>query len=167
MSIFVLIGGVVLLTYKKPDPAAASSSTTLGVPSRSARAKTSDEEDADERDLEALHTHGPGENSEVMWQIGDADDESDDGRGATGGSSLRPQVNRTRSGSGSLRARSNSYAAPKHEGEEGRGLMGGHDDDDDDDESPAHGQSSRTNDDDQDYGTWERTSVTGSPRARR
>lgn len=172
MSIFVLIGGVVLLTTKKPDPAAAHSSTALGVPSRAARAKTSDEEGADERDLEALHTSGPGESSEVMWQIGDADDESDDGRGgATGSSTLRPDLNRRRSGSGSLRARSNSYVAPKHEGEEGRGLMGAHDDDDDDDDDetpgPHHGQSSRTKDDDQEFGAWERASVTGSPRARR
>jgi hypothetical protein len=121
--------------------------------------------------LEALHPNMPGEQPETMWQIGDVDDESDDGRGAgTGASSLSPKVNRTRSGSGSLRARSNSYVAPKHEGEEGRGLMGAHDEDDEDDEEAPdyhHGSTSHARDDDQDFGTWERASVTGSPRMRR
>lgn len=173
VSILVLIGGVVLLTLKKPDPAPANS-TMIGAPTRS-RAKTSDEEAGDERDLEALHTNGPGEREEVVWQIGDADDEdSDDGRVVKGGSSkLSPKINRRRSGSGSLRARANSFMGPKHQGEEGRGLMGAHDEEDEQDDEPDHRRSPvsslrrRDDSDDEEFGTWKQATPTSSPRARR
>ncbi|KAG8747829.1 hypothetical protein FRC10_011275 [Ceratobasidium sp. 414] len=171
MSIFVLIGGVVLLTLKKPDPVPANS-TALGTPSR-VRAKASDEEVVDERDLEALHTSAPGQREEVVWQIGDADDDSDDERAITGTSQLRPELNRRRSGSGSLRARAGSYIAPKHQGEEGRGLMGIHDEDDEQDDGADHRRSpvqslhNRDDDSDDEFGTWRQATPTSSPRARR
>ncbi|CAE6430684.1 unnamed protein product [Rhizoctonia solani] len=171
LSIFVLIGGVMLLTTKKPDPNLANATTTIGAPSR-ARAKNSDEESVDERETEVLQQSTPGERSEPQWQIGEDDDE-DDGRGALGTTSLSPKINRTRANSGSLRSRSSSYIPPKHEGEEGRGLMGAHDEDDEDDvdtptAGPQRGLSSHERDDDDDeFGGWERASVTGSPRARR
>ncbi|KAG8702374.1 hypothetical protein FRC09_004768 [Ceratobasidium sp. 395] len=172
VSILTLIGGVVLLTLKKPDPIPANS-TALGTPSR-VRTKASDEEAGDERDLEALHTSGPGELEEVVWQIGDAEDESDDegGRAATGTSQIRPDLNRRRSGSGSLRARANSYVAPKHQGEEGRGLMGAHDEEDEQDEvdhrhSPSQSLRKRDDDSDEDFGAWKQATPTSSPRARR
>ncbi|CAE7131187.1 unnamed protein product [Rhizoctonia solani] len=171
-SILVLIGGVVLLTTKKPDPPSANAATTIGAPSRT-RAKNSDEEIADEEDMEALHQSTPGERSEPLWQIGE-DDDDDDGRGAMGTTSLSPKINRTRANSGSLRSRSSSYLPPKHEGEEGRGLMGAHDEDDEDDaETPTVGRQrglsvhSGDGDDDEEFGAWDRASVTGSPRARR
>ncbi|QRW21478.1 Magnesium transporter NIPA [Rhizoctonia solani] len=173
LSILVLIGGVVLLTTKKPDPNLANHTTTIGVPSRS-RAKNSDEESADERETETLHQSTPGERSEPLWQIGE--DDEDEGRSAMGATSLSPKINRTRANSGSLRSRSNSYLPPKHEGEEGRGLMGAHDEEDEEDAEtptvgPQRGQSSRKrdsdDDDDDEFGGWERASVTGSPRARR
>ncbi|QRW08437.1 Magnesium transporter NIPA [Ceratobasidium sp. AG-Ba] len=173
VSILVLIGGVVLLTLKKPDPA-PTNSTMIGAPTRS-RAKTSDEEAGDERDLEALHTNGPGDREEVVWQIGDADDEdSDDGRVVKGGSSkLSPKINRRRSGSGSLRARANSFMGPKHQGEEGRGLMGAHDEEDEQDDEPDHRRSPvsslrrRDDSEDEEFGTWKQATPTSSPRARR
>ncbi|CAE6482809.1 unnamed protein product [Rhizoctonia solani] len=170
VSIMVLIGGVVLLTTKKPDPPSANAATAVGAPAR-ARAKNSDEENADERDMEALHQSTPGERSEPLWQIGE-DDDDDDGRGAISSTSVSPKINRTRTNSGSLRARSGSYLPPKHEGEEGRGLMGAHDEDEDEVETPTAGQqrgpSSHSRDvDDDEFGGWDRASVTGSPRARR
>ncbi|KAG8707612.1 hypothetical protein FRC08_000387, partial [Ceratobasidium sp. 394] len=171
VSILILIGGVVLLTLKKPDPVPANS-TALGTPSR-ARTKASDEEAGDERDLEALHTSGPGQREEVVWQIGDADDDSDDERGAgTGTSQIRPDLNRRRSGSGSLRARANSHIAPKHQGEEGRGLMGAHDEEDEHDEadhrrSPVQSLHKRDDGSDEEFGGWKQATPTGSPRARR
>ncbi|CAE6419790.1 unnamed protein product [Rhizoctonia solani] len=170
-SILVLIGGVVLLTTKKPDPASANAAATIGAPART-RAKNSDEEVADEQDTEALHPSTPGERSEPLWQIGEDDDE-DDGRGAMVSTSVSPKINRTRANSGSLRSRSSSYLPPKHEGEEGRGLMHAHDEDDEDDaQTPiagprrapgAHSQ----DDEDDEFKGWDRASVPGSPRARR
>jgi hypothetical protein len=170
LSILVLIGGVMLLTTKKPDPNSANATTAIGAPSR-ARAKNSDEESVDERETEVLHQSTPGERPEPLWQIGD-DDDDDDRRGPIGTTSLSPKINRTRANSGSLRSRSSSYLPPKHEGEEGRGLMGAHDEDDEDDAEtptagPQRGQNSRERDDDDEFESWDRASVTGSPRARR
>ncbi|KAG9127081.1 hypothetical protein FRC07_000732 [Ceratobasidium sp. 392] len=158
---------------KKPDPVPANA-TALGTPSR-VRTKASDEEAGDERDLEALHGSAPGEREEVVWQIGDADESDDEGgagRAETGTSQIRPDLNRRRSGSGSLRARANSYVAPKHQGEEGRGLMGAHDEEDEQDEtdhrhSPAQSLRRRDDDSDEEFGVWKQATPTSSPRARR
>lgn len=150
----MLIGGVVLLTLKKPDPVTANAAAVSGTPSRT-RAKASDEEQGDERDMEALHASVPGEREDVVWQIGEADDSDDEQPGGT--SSLRPELTRKRSGSGSIRARASSWTSPKqlpkHQGEEGRGLMGAH-----------HEDSEEDSDGD---ARWQSASVTGSPKARR
>ncbi|KAF8608747.1 hypothetical protein BDV93DRAFT_518811 [Ceratobasidium sp. AG-I] len=165
VSISVLIGGVVLLTLKKPDPVAANATAASGTPART-RVKASDEELGDERDLEALHTSGPGERADVVWQIGDADDSDDEHAGGT--SSIRPELNRKRSGSGSIRARANSWTSPKqppkHQGEEGRGLMGAHHEDSEEDSDPDVNDPNRSQ---TQFGRWQSASVTGSPRARR
>ncbi|KAF8590987.1 hypothetical protein K439DRAFT_1381430 [Ramaria rubella] len=76
VSIAVLIGGVVLLTNKKPEkPQQAQPGATLAMlPSRTRNAKNSKSE---EGEAEALRSAEPGED-EVVWQLGeDSDDEGD------------------------------------------------------------------------------------------
>lgn len=104
----VLIGGVVLLTIKKPEPKPASSASAprLRTPGEVALSK-----------LE----RGDGE---VVWQVGDVSDDED-----ASPDELRPEV----TGAG-LKAGKGLGLASADRGEEGRGLMDdGHDEDNDKD----------------------------------
>ncbi|GJJ06567.1 hypothetical protein Clacol_000760 [Clathrus columnatus] len=84
LSIVVLIGGVVLLTNKKPEKPQQSQSTQLSnLPQRSRRSKKNlgadgEEEEEEEEDGEeaGLHRPEPGE-EEVLWQLGDDSDEEE------------------------------------------------------------------------------------------
>lgn len=78
LSIVVLIGGVVLLTNKKPEKLEQAQSTqlsNLSQRSRSSTKKLGSDEDEDGEEA-GLRRAEPGE-EEVMWQLGeDSDDEN-------------------------------------------------------------------------------------------
>jgi len=100
LSIAVLIGGVVLLTSKKPEPKLPAQPTILGPVPRNARRRpkaTSTDETAirqrvgegeEEDDALRLSDDDEAERDAVMWQIGDDEDEEDgldgDAKHATG-----------------------------------------------------------------------------------
>ena len=75
LSIVILIGGVVLLTNKKPEKPSVAQGTQLTAPSQRRRKakKTTNGDDEEEANL---REPGVGE-SELVWQIGDDSDEED------------------------------------------------------------------------------------------
>ncbi len=87
MSIFILVSGVVLLTYKKPESAKKSTARGIALSSTlpaSRNAKkmhvskdSSGHDDDEEEEVTAMHPH-EGED-EVMWDLGQASDDEDAG----------------------------------------------------------------------------------------
>ncbi|CCM05004.1 uncharacterized protein FIBRA_07203 [Fibroporia radiculosa] len=80
VAITILISGVVLLTYKKPEkkPAAPGGSDHMSLPTRSRRGtprRTGDYND-DEQDVLRVAEEGEGD-AEELWQIGDASDDEE------------------------------------------------------------------------------------------
>ncbi|KAH9894921.1 hypothetical protein C8Q73DRAFT_745326 [Cubamyces lactineus] len=89
VSMIVLVSGVVLLTYKKPDDkASAPSAVPLSARGRRTPKKggpsLGDEE-------EALHDLEEGDEGDVMWQLGEASDDEEDGTRSPRPTSPRPQ----------------------------------------------------------------------------
>ncbi|KAI0373429.1 hypothetical protein BV20DRAFT_962572 [Pilatotrama ljubarskyi] len=92
VSMLVLVSGVVLLTYKKPDEKVTSPTSAVPLSSRGRRRSrkgSSGLSDGDEE--EALHDAEDGEHEEAMWQLGDVSDEDEDGRRSPRPTSPRPQ----------------------------------------------------------------------------
>ncbi|KAI8975861.1 hypothetical protein BD414DRAFT_517344 [Trametes punicea] len=81
VSMLVLVSGVVLLTYKKPDAKGASPSSAVPLSARGRRTPKKGSPGASLGDEEeALHEAEDGEHDEAMWQLGEAsDDENEDG----------------------------------------------------------------------------------------
>lgn len=115
ISIFILIGGVVLLTHKKPE-SKVPKTATLSVPSSQRKTKPSTQAGGSGRqyDEEALHTREDGDAEDpVVWDLGEAsDDEDGEEHAKKGGSGERR---------GSVGQR-RGLAGSGH-GEEGRTLM--------------------------------------------
>ncbi|KAI0661098.1 hypothetical protein C8Q70DRAFT_693670 [Cubamyces menziesii] len=89
VSMIVLVSGVVLLTYKKPDEkASAPSAVPLSARGRRTPKKggpsLGDEE-------EALHDVEEGDEGDAMWQLGEASDDEEDGTRSPRPTSPRPQ----------------------------------------------------------------------------
>ncbi|KAH9994928.1 hypothetical protein BJV74DRAFT_341485 [Russula compacta] len=112
VSILILISGVVLLTHKKPEPSTAQRDGDSGVAlnaisgrhvSRTANGKTDGHE--------GVHPGEQREDSQIMWDVGEASDEEDEGATLT----TRPE----------------SLGKASH-GEEGEHLMTSSNDDGDD-----------------------------------
>jgi hypothetical protein len=81
LSIVTLIGGVVLLTLKKPEPAPGGSAQVNNVSAPSARdrsrnKKTGENDEDEEISLRPRHNT----EAETVWELGDASDSDDDGR---------------------------------------------------------------------------------------
>ncbi|TFK54263.1 hypothetical protein OE88DRAFT_1695526 [Heliocybe sulcata] len=76
VSILILISGVVLLTYKKPEPKGHAGATRLSsIPSSRKKTKKAK---GDEEEEEGLRPDGEAGNQEIVWQVGDASDEEDE-----------------------------------------------------------------------------------------
>ena len=82
VSILILISGVVLLTYKKPEKVVAQRDAGISlssVPSRPIPKKTDGKSVADDMDSERAGLSG--ENGAAVWDVGDVSDEEDEGDG--------------------------------------------------------------------------------------
>ena len=180
----VLVAGVVLLTYKKPEEKSAPASAHVPLSSRGHRSATKGTFERDEE--EALHERdGDGEEDATVWQLGDASDDEDDGTPRSprprsprlpSGSSRSPRLQRKASGlalaanasQASLaglvrpRARSRSHAHGDSVGEESS-MLADHDAEEaDDDGSSASSDATLARpdpvvfaDDDSAFGAWE------------
>ena len=98
VSIVVLIGGVVLLTNKKPEKMQQQQGpgTTLAVLPARPRSKDKDAKGGgggSGSEAEALRLAEPGED-EVVWQLGEDSDEEDRGDGYAQEGSARPRARR-------------------------------------------------------------------------
>ncbi|PCH43475.1 hypothetical protein WOLCODRAFT_25942 [Wolfiporia cocos MD-104 SS10] len=116
VSMIILISGVVLLTYKKPEKKpAAGTPGAVGLSPRARRTplRKGDSHGDDEQDALRDPEEGEGENEEV-WALGEASDDEGDGPGVRARS---PQPTRRRSGSARV-------AMARGEGEEER-MIGG------------------------------------------
>ncbi|KAI0356389.1 hypothetical protein OH77DRAFT_1401268 [Trametes cingulata] len=92
VSMGVLVSGVVLLTYKKPEEKVTSPTSAVPLSSRGRRRSRKGGAGLTEEDEEdALHEAEEGEHEEAMWQLGDASDEEDDGTRSPRPTSPRPQ----------------------------------------------------------------------------
>ena len=179
----VLVSGVVLLTYKKPEPKGATPPSSVPLSGRGHRSTTKasfatsvlDEEEALHEDVDAEHEDA------AMWQLGDASDDDDANGGAQSPRASRsprlqpssPQVQRRASGLSSKltanvsqislsRSRSRSHG----EGEEDS-MLAKHDSDDEQVEARRRTSSSSDSDatlarpdavsyvDDDAFGAWE------------
>lgn len=119
----ILIGGVVLLTHKKPDPA----TTPADAASSKRPSRATSRVNSDPRDLES----GAGE-QEVLWALGDASDDEDDGK------TPRPSTQLQRRGSNaSGHTKKTQYGAVRRASGEGQRLMDDVEDEDNDLRSAA------------------------------
>ena len=156
VSIMILISGVVLLTHKKPEPGAIKP-VTLGVPMARPRKKKAKDAKAAQRSDENDIEPGDGE-QEVLWTVGDAEDDDDDGDEEEGededidhhqhplGSSTDPE-------------RRTSMSRVATHGEEGRGLMSedpehGHEDEEKLRAGGSRSKNRSSSDDDEEFGQW-------------
>ncbi|OBZ67037.1 hypothetical protein A0H81_12867 [Grifola frondosa] len=112
VSMIVLVSGVVLLTYKKPD---TKGPATTHVPLSARGKRGTGKKGAVGDEEEALRDVEEGESEEIVWQLGDASDEEEEGD--------RAVLQRRHSGAGRISAKGG-------EGENEH-MMGGHDDDED------------------------------------
>lgn len=113
ISILILIGGVVLLTNKKPPSTGRTRPQANGVPMSSlpvhTRDSTQEDDKQSEHEVESLRKHQPDE--EVVWQLGD---DSDDDEGPSQPSKDdRPTTQHDR-----------GHSLDDDEHDEVRGLMG-------------------------------------------
>ncbi|KAI0633717.1 hypothetical protein C8Q77DRAFT_1116551 [Trametes polyzona] len=89
VSMIVLVSGVVLLTYKKPDDKGNAPSSAVPLSSRGRRAPKKTGSEGDEE--EALRDVEDDEHGQTLWQLGEAsDDEDEDGRRSPRPTSPRP-----------------------------------------------------------------------------
>ncbi|TBU44692.1 hypothetical protein BD309DRAFT_957782 [Dichomitus squalens] len=148
-AMIVLVSGVVLLTYKKPEPKAAAPSSGVPPRGRGHRSATKatfvtpglEEEEALQQGADAEHDDA------AMWQLGDASDDEDESGGVRSPRSPRsprlqpssPRAQRTASGksltltanaNASQRSLPRSRRRSRGEGEEAGMLSQDHDDDD-------------------------------------
>jgi len=136
VSIFILISGVVLLTYKKPESAkkitarGIALSSTLPASKKMGVSKDSSGRDDDEEEEEedaAMRAHG-GED-EVMWDLGQASDDEDAGDDDDVGKKVRDHhaAHGSKIGGGDESEQQHQgrglSASGQATGEEGRGLM--------------------------------------------
>jgi magnesium transporter len=176
VSIGVLIGGVVLLTNKKPEPKAPSQNTILGPVPRTARrgrkrpkdlasSVDSPSEWHGDREDDALRRSDENED-ETVWQIGDDEDDEE------GDDPTRPSADEGNDGKGMMK---NAPIYSRQEGPDGRvpdEVRGILHDDEDEDEGDAEPSTSRSGthhvhfdrtavhhsskeDDDHEFGDWE------------
>ena len=118
VSILILISGVVLLTYKKPEKVVAQRDAGISlssVPSRPIPKKTDGKSVADDMDSERAGLSG--ENGAAVWDVGDVSDEEDEGA-----ESATPRAPRHEGAP--------NQAVQVHSGEEGVHLMSTHDEED-------------------------------------
>jgi hypothetical protein len=78
VSILILISGVVLLTHKKPEPSTMQRDSVIALNSISGR-QIPHTTDGKSDEHEGLHPEDHGEDGEVMWDVGEASDEEDEG----------------------------------------------------------------------------------------
>ena len=107
----VLISGVVLLTYKKPEPKGAVPPSSVPLSGRGHRSTTKASFAASALDEEeALHEGGDAEREDAaMWQLGDASDDDDDGSGGAR-SPRAPRSPRLQSGSPRVQRRASGLS---------------------------------------------------------
>lgn len=83
VSILVLISGVVLLTHKKPEPSGPPRAPLVANPTRSRKDRKAQAADADDEEADVLRGTEEGdegsEEGRVVWNIGEASDDEDDG----------------------------------------------------------------------------------------
>lgn len=161
-SILILIGGVMLLTTEKPDPAAAKPSASgRSLKMSKLRSSTSGGKGKENEPLNADDAE-EGEGAKTMWEVGEDDSDEDDGDDGK----LKPSG----SGSGSGAGGGLGMSSPGRPADDVRSpFIGGpaHDDDEDDEEpaprrqdppkSPpaAASKGSGAVDDDDEFGEWE------------
>jgi len=124
LSIVTLIGGVVLLTLKKPDPAPGGNTQSSSVPAPLARhrllnTQTGENERGENNEEIALRPRRSTE-GETVWELGNASDSDDDNR-----EDPKKDIERTPGGVEPHRGHSGSY--------EHQGLVEQGDDSDSDD----------------------------------
>ncbi|EJD52737.1 hypothetical protein AURDEDRAFT_111319 [Auricularia subglabra TFB-10046 SS5] len=159
-SILILIGGVMLLTTEKPDPAAVKASATgKSLKMNKLRSSTSGGKGKENEPLNADGVEGEG--AKTMWEVGEDDSDDDDADD--------PKLKPSGSGSGG----GLGVSSPGRGADDVRSpFIGGptHDDDEDDDEpdpapprqdppksssSTAANKASAAVDDDDEFGEWE------------
>ncbi|KAL0072423.1 hypothetical protein AAF712_000186 [Marasmius tenuissimus] len=159
VSIMILISGVVLLTHKKPEPGAIKP-VTLGVPTRPRNKKAKGGKGGAQRNEED-GTEGEGGEQEVLWTVGDAEDDDDDDGEEEGEDEDIDHHQHPLGMAADPEHRTSTSRVATH-GEEGRGLMSedpehGHEEE----EKPRAGgsrskarSSSDIDDDDEEFGQW-------------
>ncbi|KAF9268923.1 hypothetical protein L218DRAFT_892568 [Marasmius fiardii PR-910] len=113
VSIMILISGVVLLTHKKPEPAAIKP-VTLGVPTSRTRSNKV-------KGAKISPNGEPAGEQEVLWTVGDAEDDGGDDDGDGEDEDIDHHQNPLSVSVDSTRTATGSRVATH--GEEGRGLM--------------------------------------------
>ncbi|KAH9944703.1 hypothetical protein B0H21DRAFT_709546 [Amylocystis lapponica] len=80
VAMIILISGVVLLTFKKPeDKGVGAAATHVALATRPKRAAGKKGDVVGEDEEAALRTEEEGEGADTLWQIGEASDEDDEG----------------------------------------------------------------------------------------
>lgn len=154
LSIVILIGGVVLLTNKKPEKPQQTQPTQLSNLSQRSRAsKKKLGSDGDEEDSEeaGLRQPEPGED-ETMWQLGeDSGDEGDHQAAPVPEDEGKPPQPRRRESHKYVPSTASVSA-------EHAGLMQKEDEDGDDEGGPGSRGSSLTHVEDDTFGDWQAAS---------
>ncbi|KAH8828021.1 hypothetical protein DL96DRAFT_1709332 [Flagelloscypha sp. PMI_526] len=122
LSMVILIGGVVLLTHKKPDPVPGKGGSS---PDTASSIKRSDR---------SREPSGSGEGEEeVLWAVGNDSDDEDDGKTPRQSGQLDRANIDIESTAGLNKAQYSAVDQNPQRSGEGQRLMDGDDDDDDDD----------------------------------
>ncbi|KAF8493638.1 hypothetical protein JB92DRAFT_2998388 [Gautieria morchelliformis] len=155
LSIAVLIGGVVLLTNKKPEKPQQQQQPGMGLATLPARIRKNKDGKGAEGDLEALRPMDPGED-EMVWQLGEDSDEEgghDDAMHVQGGGVPRPRRRESHRGTDDGESSRQSGAR-----DERTGLM--HEGDEEDDEVVSGSSGSTRVAREDEFGDWNHTDRT-------
>ena len=162
-AMIILVSGVVLLTYKKPEPKGTTPQSGIPLSGRGHRSATKGTFVSSGRDEEeALHEGGDIENDDAtMWQLGEASDDEDEASGARSPRSPRsprmqpasPRVQRKVSGMSLKPVASQSqislprgHGRSRGEDDEEASMLADQDDADDDEDDAPHRRPSSSSD---------------------